>query len=188
VEENKTSAKLVNELELRTFRLRVAQTVLIVLVMLGVIFLLVSNSRLQTQNSTLHAQNATLLQSQDKLLQGQQQTLTDLETRIADLQSHIDCIVELFQQPNRASIVISDLTNCKLSTTVSPTSPTSSPPKVAGGSPSQPSPTVTPATQPSLSSPRSQPSSPSASSTPPARSNLKQALHLPSKILKKLGL
>lgn len=34
--------------------------------------------------------------------------------KINSLQNHINCIVDLFAQPNRQSLVISDVQNCKI--------------------------------------------------------------------------
>lgn len=77
--------------------------------------------------------NQRLVDTQAKTVK-QLTTNSDQNTRqIADLQKHIDCIVALFQQPGRASFVITDIENCKLSnfttgeTTTGPsTSPSSS--------------------------------------------------------------
>lgn len=72
--------------------------------------------------------NHQLLQNQDRLL-AQNTTLTEqlkhdvsglnnnTNMRLIDLQNHIDCIVSLFQQPNRTNLVISDIQNCNLSST-----------------------------------------------------------------------
>lgn len=78
----------------------------------------------------------------NRIIQNQQKTLSALARnskirtqQIHELQTHIDCIVELFTQPNRANLTITDINDCKIAansslntTGVSTTTPTTQKP------------------------------------------------------------
>lgn len=102
-----TTQALIQDIERKDRRFRVAQAVFFVLIAGLLTVLLVGNYRQGDQNQ--------------KVIAGQTKTLKTLTAsakqrteQIGDLQKHIDCIVALFQEPNRASLIITDIENCSL--------------------------------------------------------------------------
>lgn len=111
-----TVESLVARVENRNRRFKVASVVFGAVLTAGLaLLLIIALNTLQRVN--------TQLVSLKKLSTSQSQILTKISgasvqrtAQINDLQQHIDCVVELFQQPNRASLTITDLEGCKLST------------------------------------------------------------------------
>jgi len=98
---------LLSDIEIKDRRFRFTQTLFFFLVALMLVVLLVASYQQQV--------------GVKKVTTGQTKTLAALTTegksqtdKINDLQKHIDCVVALFQQPDRSSLVISDIENCSL--------------------------------------------------------------------------
>src|SRR5882762_771350 len=142
----------------------IARTLFTVIAITGVLILFINQQR----NNTTQLQQLTNITKQQKTTIDNLAANSKQSTmQIQDLQKHIDCIVELFQQPNRANLILGDLTNCQINSAGQVSTSTS--PKVTGVASPQPQPNfiVQPVIQPSLSSPPSQSSSPAQSSSPP---------------------
>jgi hypothetical protein len=164
--------KLDQELHSRTKRLRVAQLLLILVILTGLGFLIIANYRLTTANNKLQSQNIQLIKEQKSTLDTLINLGKERSQQINNLQNHIDCIVTLFSKPNRLNLTITDITTCQL-TSGTTGAVSNSPPKALQA------PTPTPQSQPSPSSqsssqPSSPPSQPSSSSTPHSPSLIKQ--------------
>lgn len=104
---NDITHDLLVDIERKDRRFRYTQGLFFFLVAIMLAFLLIFSIMQQLAN--------------EKLLSNQTQTIhklsdsTDQQAReINDLQKHIDCIVELLRQPNRSTIVITDIQNCKI--------------------------------------------------------------------------
>lgn len=111
-----TVESLVARVENRNQRFKIASVVFGAVLTAGLALLLViSLNTLQRVNTQLSSQKR-LLNSQATILAKISGASVQRTTQINDLQQHIDCITELFQQPNRASVTITDLEGCKLST------------------------------------------------------------------------
>lgn len=130
----------------------ILRTILTTAAAAGVLIILINQQT--AANNQAKANNALVLQLR--------KAVTDLESntnmKLTDAQKHLDCIVTYFTTPGRTGNTTIDPINCQVNNP--------SPPKVMGVAPpqTQPSLTVTPPTQPSLSSPSSSPSPPSFSS------------------------
>lgn len=92
----------------------VIRTILTAVALIGVGIILLNQA-----NSNSHQ-----LDNQTHILKQQQQTVEALnslskeqKSQIDQLQQHIDCVVSLFTQPNRLNLVITDISNCKLTST-----------------------------------------------------------------------
>lgn len=182
-QKNKSSQELVAELERRTKLLGIGKVALLVVVIIGLAWLIASNYKLQTENSNLQTQNAQLLSQQKKTLDSLSKNAAASTKQINELQNHIDCIVDLFAQPNRANLTISDISTCKLTTTASatvPVSSTSSPPKTSQA--------TAPAPQSQQVRPQSSSWPSQAASLPSSPSTPAQKPGLVKQILKFLGL
>jgi type II secretory pathway pseudopilin PulG len=112
--EHKTTRQLIDRVNSQNHRFRLATVVFGAATLLGLLFLVIICL------STLTGVNNQLSQ-QKKLLDSQQQILSRISAssqqrtkQINDLQNHIDCIVNLFQHPNRADLTIGDLQDCTL--------------------------------------------------------------------------
>ena len=112
--EHKTTRELIDRVNNQNNRFRVASVVFGAVTILGLIVLLL------VCLGTLSGVNRQLSQ-QKKLLDSQQQILSRISAssqqrtrQINDLQNHINCIVELFQQPNRQNLTITDLQGCQI--------------------------------------------------------------------------
>lgn len=106
--------ELLERVESRNRLFKLASGVFGAVLVAGLTLLLVIGlSTLQAVDKQLASQK-NLLDSQQKILSQIQSLGKQQTTQINDLQSHIDCIVALFQQPNRASLTITDLETCKL--------------------------------------------------------------------------
>lgn len=118
-EEITDTTHLLREIERKDALFRLLQTMFGV-VLFGLILLLLF------QSYAVQSENHQLLQNQQKMVENgvstinaikasQEKSEADNKARLTDLQHHIDCIVSLFQQPNRASLSITDITTCQLS-------------------------------------------------------------------------
>jgi len=111
--------ELLRRIEVKDRKFRVAQAIFSAAMITALIILLAATYRLQNENNNLlKAQSATLAQAKattDQLKANDKHNAQSLQ----DLQNHIDCIVNLFTQPNRASLVITDITSCQLTATSS---------------------------------------------------------------------
>lgn len=113
---NMAPHEIIDRIDDRNRRFKAASVVFAALLLVGLVVLLVLGLQ------TLQGVN-TQLSSQKKLLTNQQQTLSAITAsgkqrtaQIQDLQNHIDCIVELLRQPNRASLTLKDLNGCQFDT------------------------------------------------------------------------
>lgn len=111
--ENMTTLELIATVEAKNHRFKIAGSVFAGCIAIGLVILLILGL------STLDGVNTQLAQ-QKQLLRSQQQVLDKINfngkqrtAQINDLQNHIDCIVELFRQPNRQSLTIKDLNSCE---------------------------------------------------------------------------
>jgi cell division protein FtsB len=104
---NEVSHALLRDIEVKDRRFRFVQTLFFFLVaaMLGVLLLASYKQQANTQR---------VIEGQTKTLNTLTHVAKQRTDQINDLQKHIDCVVALFQQPNRASLRISDLENCSL--------------------------------------------------------------------------
>lgn len=153
---------------------------IVISIAVGVILILVIN---QQKSNDLQLQKLTVITQQQKAtLDSLASNSKQRTAQINELQNHIDCIVELFQQPNRSDLVLDDLQTCHLTATgaavsATPVSPasTSSPPKVSQAT--TPTPQSQPATSSSSSSPVPPASPPSSPSTPSNPGLVRQVLN-----------
>jgi hypothetical protein len=137
--------------------------------------------RQQKIDTTILSQVQTVI---TQLNQNSQQRTTQL----TGLQNHIDCIVELFQQPNRADLTITDLQDCQIDR-LPTTSNNSTSNNSASSTPPQSSNSGAKASQPTTSggvSNKTQSTTPSKSPTPKPRGL--DALPVVGGLFKKLGL
>lgn len=112
--EHLTPHELVERVENRNRRFKLASVVFGAVLTAGLAVLLVIGLiTLQGVNNQL-AQQKKLLTSQQQILSQIQKSSNQRTQQLADLQQHIDCIVALFQQPDRSELTISDLENCKI--------------------------------------------------------------------------
>jgi len=118
----------------------------IVIIIICVIAMLILQAvTIGKQSEQIERQNNAIKQT-NKLLSQSTHNAAERTKQIRDLQDHIDCIVLLFQKPSRASLVISDVENCKIKQVTTSTSETT--PKTATIAPkeSTPKPITTPKT------------------------------------------
>lgn len=98
-----------------------------------------------------------LTKSTNHLSSNQEKTISTLSDSFNGLQRHMDCIVALFHQPNRQSLVITDIENCQIDANGNVSG--SSPPKAAQATAPTPKSQPKSPTSPSSSSPSSPPQS-----------------------------
>jgi hypothetical protein len=111
--ENMSTLELIATIEAKNHKFKIAGFIFAGCLTVGLVVLLVLGL------STLDGVNAQLAQ-QKQLLNSQKQILTSIKDgsdqnagHVKDLQNHIDCIVELLRQPNRASLTIKDINSCQ---------------------------------------------------------------------------
>lgn len=124
-----TTQELIAQLEAKDRHFRAASVLFGMLLIAAVVTLLfVGLSTLRGVRSQLTEQKS-LLDSQQQILARIQESNTQRTAQINDLQNHIDCIVELFRQPNHNNLTITDLQSCQLTSTgaTTPAAKSSSP-------------------------------------------------------------
>jgi cell division protein FtsB len=111
--EKMSTLELMATIEAKNHKFKIAGFVFAGCLMAGLIILFILGV------NTLQGVDTQLTQ-QKKLLNSQQQILASIKagsdqnaTHVKDLQDHIDCIVELFRQPNRQNLTIRDLNSCQ---------------------------------------------------------------------------
>lgn len=104
---NEVSHHLLEEIDRKDRRFRFFQSLFFFLVAIMLGFLLYAS--LQQSQS-----NQQVIENQAANLKALNEAAQKRSVQINDLQKHIDCVVALFQQPNRATLRISDLENCSL--------------------------------------------------------------------------
>jgi hypothetical protein len=111
--ENMSTLELIATIEAKNHKFKIAGFVFAGCLTIGLVVLLVLGL------STLDGVN-TQLSQQKQLLNSQREILTSIKSgsdqnagHVKDLQNHIDCIVELLRQPNRASLTIKDINGCQ---------------------------------------------------------------------------
>jgi hypothetical protein len=147
--------EILDQLELRNRRFKVASVVFAAFCLIGLVLLLVLGLQ------TLQKVNSQLA-SQKKLLGSQQQVITKIAgaaksrtAQINDLQQHIDCIVGLFQLPNRQDLTITNVEGCQIGSngTITPGGSTNGTQKTTNSTSSNNTRTTTTPAQSSVSSP-----------------------------------
>lgn len=111
--ENMTTLELVARIEAKNYRFKVAGFVFAGCLMAGLAVLLVLGLSTLNGVNTQLTQQKTLLNSQKLVLDKISGASKQRTAQINDLQNHIDCIVELFRQPNRQSLTIKDINGCQ---------------------------------------------------------------------------
>jgi hypothetical protein len=112
--EHKTTRDLISEIERKDRRFKFASVVFGAICTAGMaVLLIVGVYTLAGVNQQLGSQKV-LLESQNKILSTISASSKQRTRQINDLQDHINCIVSLFQQPNRSQLTITDLENCQL--------------------------------------------------------------------------
>lgn len=106
---------LISDIEAKDRKYKVATGIFGAMLFLGLIVLLLIGIHTLQGVDTQLVQQKSLLNSQRQVLGRIQSSAEQRTKQINQLQQHIDCITELFQQPNRAYLSISDLASCKLS-------------------------------------------------------------------------
>lgn len=125
--EDMTVEALLERVENRNRRFKAASVVFGAVLTAGLALLLViALHTLQGVNTQLSSQK-TLLASQSQILSKISGASVQRTAQINDLQKHIDCVVELFQQPNRANLTITDLEDCQLTSTATGKTSSNSP-------------------------------------------------------------
>lgn len=120
-----TVEALVARVENRNRRFKIASVVFGAVLTAGLaLLLIIALNTLQRVNTQLISLKK-LSTSQSQILSKIQGASVQRTAQINDLQQHIDCVVELFQQPDRANLTITDLEGCKLSSFYSPVVSTS---------------------------------------------------------------
>lgn len=110
----KSTQEILATLHAKDRRFKAFSVVFFMAVAVGLVaLLLIGLNTLQGVNNQLHSQQK-LLSQQAKTLSAVSAAAKQRSVQINDLQNHIDCIVELFQQPNRASLTITNLQGCEL--------------------------------------------------------------------------
>jgi hypothetical protein len=185
-EDIKKTQDIIKDIEVKDRRFRIALTLLSLLLFLGVLLLLVLSYQQSVNNQKLIATANQTLTNQSKVLSQLQAVSRARTDQITELQQHIDCIVALFGAPNRSSLVISDIEQCKLSNSNSTSTIASS--SLSSPSSSQPSashPSVTPA--PIAKSPQVSPI-PSPQPIKPVTSTFKTGIPLIDDLLNQFNL
>lgn len=109
-----TTQELIAQLEAKDRHFRAASVLFGVLLIAAVVTLLfIGLNTLQGVRSQLSEQRK-LLDSQQQILAKIQDSSKQRTAQINDLQNHIDCIVELFRQPNHTNLTITDVQSCQL--------------------------------------------------------------------------
>lgn len=117
-----TPHELLERVENRNRWFKIASVVFGITLLIGLIaVLIIGISTLQGVKDQLASQK-TLLGSQQQILSRIQASSNQRTKQINDLQDHINCIVALFQQPNRSALTITDLEGCQISKTNTPSS------------------------------------------------------------------
>lgn len=112
--EHMTTLQLMATIEAKNHKFKIAGFVFAGCLMAGLVVLLVLGlSTLEGVNTQL-TQQKTLLASQKQVLDKISGASKQRTAQINDLQNHIDCITELFRQPNRANLTIKDINGCQL--------------------------------------------------------------------------
>jgi type II secretory pathway pseudopilin PulG len=111
--------ELLREIERKDAMFRLFQTVFGVVLFGLMALLLLQSYSLQSQNNQLLRNQQGMVQENVAITKAikdsQASSEADNKAKLTNLQNHIDCIVSLFQKPNRASLTITDITTCQLS-------------------------------------------------------------------------
>jgi cell division protein FtsB len=105
---------LIGKIERKDQRFRVFQSITMAILGAGIIALLFLNYSIQSYNHRLLANGVQTLSQEQQIIDQQKKTIDVLSMKITDLGNHIDCIVDLFGQPNRASLTIKDISSCQI--------------------------------------------------------------------------
>ena len=145
---HETTMDLIRQIERKDQRFRMFQAISVTIIGILIIILLLINIQSQQQNHKLLAQNVKIV---NQLRSNSKQRTK----QINDLQHHIDCIIDLFQIPNRTTFYITDPTTCHIENTNTSFTPSSDNSEPAQSTPVTNNPT--PVSQPAANQPQNPP-------------------------------